>query len=200
MMHGPIYTFLYWVVRFGLFLYHPIFKVVGRKGVPKTGRVLFCCNHSGLADPVWLVMALYKDHMPRIMAKKEAMAVPVLGWFLRTIGVFGIDRDGVDISGIKTGIKCLRDEQQLLIFPEGTRVKAGERRPGKRGAVVLAQRTDTPIVPIYLTQKRRPFSKLTCVFGEPYKVEFSSRRPTEAELEAATQDLMDRIYALEAGA
>ena len=106
----------------------------------------------------------------------------------------------MDISGIKTGIKCLRDEQQLLIFPEGTRVKAGERRPGKRGAVVLAQRTDTPIVPIYLTQKRRPFSKLTCVFGEPYKVEFSSRRPTEAELEAATQDLMDRIYALEAGA
>ena len=74
-------------------------------------------------------MALYKDHMPRIMAKKEAMAIPVLGWFLRTIGVFGIDRDGVDISGIKTGIKCLRDEQQLLIFPEGTRVKAGERRP-----------------------------------------------------------------------
>ena len=65
---------------------------------------------------------------------------------------------------------------------------------------MLAQRTDTPIVPIYLTQKRRPFSKLTCVFGEPYKVEFSSRRPTEAELEAATQDLMDRIYALEAGA
>ena len=65
MMHGPIYTFLYWVVRFGLFLYHPIFKVVGRKRVPKTGRVLFCCNHSGLADPVWLVMALYKDHMPR---------------------------------------------------------------------------------------------------------------------------------------
>src|SRR5699024_10786334 len=110
MMHGPIYTFLYWVVRFGLSLYHPIFKVVGRKRVPKTGRVLFCCNHSGLADPVWLVMALYKDHMPRIMAKKEAMAVPVLGWFLRTIGVFGIDRDGVDISGIKTGIKCLRDE------------------------------------------------------------------------------------------
>ena len=61
MMHGPIYTFLYWVVRFGLFLYHPIFKVVGRKRVPKTGRVLFCCNHSGLADPVWLVMALYKS-------------------------------------------------------------------------------------------------------------------------------------------
>ena len=57
MMHGPIFTFLYWVVRFGLFFYHPIFKVVGRKGVPKTGRVLFCCNHSGLADPVWLVMA-----------------------------------------------------------------------------------------------------------------------------------------------
>ena len=41
MMHGPIYTFLYWVVRFGLFLYHPIFKVVGRKRVPKTGG---CCS------------------------------------------------------------------------------------------------------------------------------------------------------------
>lgn len=196
MIHGALYWFLFIACRIGLFFYHPIFRVVGRENIPKDGRLLICANHSGLADPIWIIMALQMGHMPRVMAKKEAFDVPILGWFLRSIGVFGIDREGLDISGIKTGIRCLRDEQQLLLFPEGTRVKPGRTVQAKRGAVLLALKTDTPILPVYLTVKRHPFSKLTCVIGAPYRPTFSSRRPTDAELETATDALMDCIYHL----
>ncbi|HIR51033.1 MAG TPA: 1-acyl-sn-glycerol-3-phosphate acyltransferase [Candidatus Avoscillospira avicola] len=196
MIHGAIYCFLFVACRIGLFFYHPVFRVVGREHIPKDGRLLICANHSGLADPIWIIMALRMGHMPRVMAKKEAFDVPILGWFLRSIGVFGIDRDGMDISGIKTGIRCLRDEQQLLLFPEGTRVKPGRQVKAKRGAVLLAQKTDTPILPVYLTVKRRPFSKLTCVIGEPYRPTFANKRPSEEELEQATDDLMGTIYRL----
>ena len=194
MFGGVIYRFLYCIVRAAMFIYHPIFRVYGRENVPKEGRLLICCNHSGLADPIWIIFALGLGHVPRIMAKKEALEVPVLGWFLRTIGVFGIDRDGVDISGMKTGIKCLRDEQQLVVFPEGTRVRPGRRVAPKRGALLLAARTDTPVLPMYLSRRRHPFGPLTCIIGKPYRLEFAGKRPTEAELEQASETLLDEIY------
>ena len=196
MLHGAIYYFLYAACRFGLFFYHPIFRVIGRENVPKEGRLMICANHSGLADPIWIIFALHMGHMPRIMAKKEAFDVPILGWFLRSIGVFGIDREGLDIGGIKTGIKCLREDQQLMVFPEGTRVRPGKVVKPKKGALLLAARTDAPVLPVYLTVKRHPFSKLTCVIGKPYRPAYSSKKPSEEELETATQELMEKIYRL----
>ena len=53
-----IYRILYCIVRFVLFFWHPVFRVSGRENIPQDGNVLICANHSGLADPVWLVFAL----------------------------------------------------------------------------------------------------------------------------------------------
>ena len=159
------------IVRFFMFFWHPIFRVYGRENVKKDGRMMICANHSGAADPLWIVFALKLPHVPRIMAKKEVMQVPVLGRFLRHIGVFGVDRENADINAIKTGLRCLNDDQQLLIFPEGTRVKHGEKVEPKRGAVTLAVRTKTPILPVYLSTKRSLFSPLICVIGEPYMLQ-----------------------------
>lgn len=196
MISTALYRFLFIACRIGLFFFHPVFKVVGRENVPKDTRVVICSNHSGLADPIWLIFALRLGRMPRIMAKKQAMEVPVLGPFLRKIGVFGVDRDGADVNAIKTGIKCLRDEQALLLFPEGTRVRPGKPVEPKRGALMLAARTNSPILPVYLSTKRVPFGPMRCVIGEPYQMEFAGAKATESEIEQATKDLMSKIYEL----
>ena len=194
MMSGILYRILYAIVRAAMFLYHPVFRVIGRENVPKEGRLLICPNHSGMADPIWVLFALRLGHVPRIMAKKEVMQVPVLGWVLQKFGIFGIDRGGTDVNAIKTGLRCLKDDQQLLIFPEGTRVKDGSRVTPKRGVALLASRTDTPILPVYLSTKRRPFGPMTCIIGEPYRLDFEGNRPTDIQLEEAAVALMDRIY------
>ncbi len=194
MISGVIYWILYAVVRTVMFLYHPVFRVIGRENVPKDGRFLICPNHSGMADPLWVLFALRMDHIPRIMAKKEVMDVPVLGWILKKFGVFGVDRGGTDVNAIKTGLRCLKDDQQLMIFPEGTRVKHGTRVVPKRGVILLSNRTDTPILPVYLSAKRHPFGPITCVIGEPYLPDFNGERPSDAKLEEAAVSLMDRIY------
>ena len=155
---------------------------------------MICANHSGMADPIWIVLALRLGHIPRIMAKKELIQIPVLGWILKKIGVIGVDREAADVQAIKAGLRCLRDEQQMLIFPEGTRMKKGRRSEPKRGALTMASRTDTPILPVYLTAKRWPFSPLTCVIGAPYRLEFQDKKATDEELAAATQELMKCIY------
>lgn len=190
------YKILLPIVRAGLFFYHPGFRVIGRENVPCNGRLVICANHSGLADPIWIVHALHLGHIPRIMAKKEALEMPILGRIFERIGVFGVDREGIDVTAIKKGLKCLKDEEELLIFPEGTRVRNGKIVEPKRGAVMLAARTDSPILPVYLTAQRRPFSKMKCVIGMPYTMEFSGPKPTEAELEHETRRMMERIYKL----
>lgn len=194
MMSGVVYWILYAVVRAAMFLYHPVFRVIGRENIPTGGRLLICPNHSGMADPLWVIFALRLGHVPRIMAKKEVMNVPVLGWLLRKFGVFGVDRGGTDVAAIKTGLRCLKDEQQLLIFPEGTRVRHGNRVQPKRGVMLLANRTDSPILPVYLSVKRYPFGPITCVIGKPYKPDFGGEKPTEEMLELESVQLMDRIY------
>lgn len=194
MLSGFWYRLLYGLVRAAMFLYHPVLRIVGKENIPASGRYLICPNHSGLADPIWVVLAMNPGHVPRIMAKKEIMEVPVLNKLLAWLGVFGVDRDGIDVNAIKTGLRCLKEEQQLMIFPEGTRVKPGKTVHPKRGAVLLANRTDSPILPVYLTVKRYPFSPITCVFGKPYKPDFHGKKPSEEQLEQATLELMDTIY------
>lgn len=194
MMGGVAYRILFVIVRAAMFLYHPVFRVIGREHVPKEGRLLICPNHSGAADPIWVIFALRLGHIPRIMAKKELMKFPLFAWIFHKFGVFGVDRGGNDVNAIKTGLRCLKDEQQLMIFPEGSRVRKGKRPQPKRGAILLSQRTDTPILPVYLTSKRYPFSPMTCVIGKPYRPDFGDTKPTDVQLEQEASRLMDLIY------
>ena len=196
MRKGFLVTLLTGFVRIIMFFWHPVFRVIGRENIPKEGRLMICANHSGMADPIWIYFALKLGHVPRIMAKQEVMNVPVLGKVLQYFGIFGVDRDSTDVNAVKTALRCLNDEQQLLIFPEGTRVKPGASVEPKRGAVTLAARTNAPVLPVYLTVKRRPFSPLTCVIGEPYCLEFQGKRATDEELKVCSEDLMRRIYQL----
>ena len=95
-----------------------------------------------------------------------------------------------------TALGVLREGDKLLIFPEGTRVREGDVSHPHVGAVTFACRTDAPIVPVFLTRKKRFWAPLTLVFGEAYHPQFEGRRPSSDELEHLTQEMMDKCYAL----
>ena len=177
-----------------MFLWHPVFHVIGKENIPESGAYLICPNHRGMADPIWVILAMKLEHIPRIMAKKEIFRVPLLNKLVTWLGAFGVDREGVDIQAVKTGLRCLKDGQQLMVFPEGTRVKPGMRISPKRGALVLAYRTGCPILPVYLSVNRKPFGPITCVFGKPYTLDFGGTKPTDSQMQSAAQELMDQIY------
>ena len=198
MIGGPVYYFLYCLVSVAFFFWHPVFRVIGRDNVPRNGRMVICANHSGMADPLWVCLALRLGHIPRIMAKKEAMEYPIIGKVLNKLGVFGVDRDAADVHAVKIGMRALRNDEQLLIFPEGTRIRKREDSKPKRGAVTLASRTDSPILPVFVTMRTYPWQPVTVVIGEAYRPVFAEKKATDEELEQATLDLMDKIYALEA--
>jgi 1-acyl-sn-glycerol-3-phosphate acyltransferase len=196
-----LYPFLYGLVRGVLALYHPVFKVKGRENLPAECQLIICGNHSGMADPIWLLFALkLNKSCPAIMAKASVMKIPLLGKILKHYGVFGVNRGENDISAVKNGLSALRNGKHLLLFPEATRVKKGKIVEPKNGAVMFSLRSGTPILPVWLEAKRYPFSPLRCVIGEPWMPQCAEAKPSQEEMSRLTRELMEKIYALEAKA
>lgn len=178
-------------------IFHFLFpmKVIGRKNIPE-GPVLVCPNHSAAIDPLFAIYGLQKKHIVRVMAKKEVVHWPVLGWILRKAGVFGVDRGSADIGAVKTSLRYLKEGRKLLMFPEGTRVAEGESVDAKTGAAMFSVRAGVPILPVYITVKKRLFRRNLVVFGEPFRPQVEGRKGTSEEYHAIARELMDRIYEL----
>lgn len=194
-----VYTIL-WCLAWPFFsLFHPC-RGVGKENIPEGGALL-CANHSGLSDPLCLVMSIGPRKQMRVMAKAEFMRTPVLGWLLKKAGIFAVDRGKADVGAIKTAIRFLKGGEYVLLFPEGTRIKNGLDKEGreseaKTGAAMLAVRTGVPIVPVYIPPKKRWFRFTTVTFGAPYYPKTEGKRGSAEEYRAIADDLMARIYAM----
>lgn len=184
------------------FIFYPIlwllfpFTIHGRENVPKDRPVVLCANHAHGIDPFLICLALPRRVPVRIMAKKELMSVPFIGWLIRNLGAFGVDRGHSDLSAVKTAIQTIRDGAHLLVFPEGTRVEhEGDVQP-KGGVVMIAMRTGAPLLPVYAGKKRKLFHMTHIVFGEPYEARTATRHGTAEEYQEYADEIVRRAYAL----
>ncbi|MCC8182184.1 MAG: 1-acyl-sn-glycerol-3-phosphate acyltransferase [Clostridiales bacterium] len=174
-------------------IYH--LRVIGRENIPD-GPAVICPRHCTLVDPPMMYFGLTRKHFPRTMAKEELLETPVLGWLLYRIGILGVRRGENDMSSIKNGLRCLKEGTQLIIFPEGTRVREGEHVQAQTGAIMFALKTGAPLVPVYLTRARK-FHRMTMVFGEPYHPQIAGKKATPEEMRQLADELLEKIYALE---
>lgn len=128
-----------------------------------------------------------------IVLKRELMYIPFFGWGLALLHSIAVDR-GAGASAVnqvvQQGRERLAEGLSILIFPEGTRVAAGEtRRYGVSGAL-LASRTGALVVPIAHDAgyywARRGFLKrpglIRVVIGPP--IASAGREPREINEEA----------------
>lgn len=184
-----------WTLLYPIFsIFHPV-EVIGAENVPE-GPVLLCANHSSAWDPIQVMMALPKTYPLRIMAKKQLFSIPIVGPFLRSIGVFPVDRGNSDISAVKTAIKSLRDGFSLLLFPEGTRVQEKGQVATKSGAAVIAVRSGVPLLPVFVDMKKRLFRKTRVIFGKPFDPVYTGRKGTAEEMQAIAEEALRQSYAL----
>ncbi len=121
--------------------------IEGLEHVPAKGPALMVANHLHNADPV-LLMAAFPRPI-RFMAKKELFGVPVIGWFVRQVGAFPVDR-----SSPVHEVRTLHQAEQLLtngmivgIFAEGTRSVTGGLQEAHPGVAMLALHSGAPILP-----------------------------------------------------
>lgn len=176
-------------------LLHPG-RVIGRENIP-AGGALVCVNHTALSDPLLVVFAFRKKNHMRFMAKAELLRVPVLGWVLKKVGVFGVERGKSDVGAIKQALKILKSGEKMLIFPEGTRSREGDGGEAKTGAAMMALRTGVPVVPVYVPRKKKWFARTPVVIGEPYYPAAKGTKMTAEDYHAVADDIMAHIHALE---
>ena len=112
--------------------------------------VIAVLNHASSIDPAVAGICTGAEFVCRTAApgKKELFEDPRSGWFMRSLGLFPVDRDILDLSVVRTMFRILRSGRGIGIAPEGTRTLTGEVQPFKSGFVKLALKTDVPIFPV----------------------------------------------------
>ena len=185
----------YFAVRgiVGFFMRHIYrLEVHGRENIPQDSeRLIICGNHKSNLDPV-AISAIFERQI-FWMAKKELFENKFFGGFLTKLGAFPIDREGNDLAAIKKSLKILKNEDVLGIFPEGTRVKEADYTRIKSGIALIAQKTNSRVLPVYIEGDYKPFRKTRIYFREPVKIN-KEIKYSPGELENISQDIMRIVY------
>lgn len=169
-------------------------KIIGKENIPKEGACIICSNHTSYFDPPMLV-AFNKRHV-NMIAKKDLLKNPFMGWLCKTFGAFLVERDGRDIEAVKQSLKILKNGEILGIFPEGTRNGMAKGEKVKNGAVLMAIKSGAPIIPAGIKGKYKLFRKVTMTYGEPiYYDKTKINQQDKEEIDKLTEELMDKIVA-----
>ena len=189
-----LFHFAYWLLTPIKRIFHPV-DVRGLEALPRSG-VILCPNHCSNWDPVLIGLALPRDYRMHIMAKDSLFRIPVLSWIFRRLGAFPVSRGNADIQAVKTAIKAIKDGDNLLIFPEGTRVKKEGEVQAKSGIAVIGIRTGAIFVPVFVDSDKRLFHKTRIIFGKPYEPVYTGRHGTAEEMQKIADDIVKAAYDL----
>lgn len=180
-------------------------EVVGLERVPRAGPVILVCNHAHLVDPP--LIGSFAPRRVHAMAKRELFETPLIGWIFWAVGAFPVRRYSGDLGALRTARNYLRNNSVLLMYPEGTRNHGRGLKPALPGAAMVAQFTNTQIVPVAIEGSHSirwrslPFlwligraPSIRIEFGQPFTLE--DKRATTQNTLADTDRMMREIAAL----
>ena len=176
----------------------------GLEHVPP-GGVIMCPNHLSRFDPP-LAASFLRNRKTTVFNADTYRSSRFFRFVMESYDVIWVNRGNIGPSVIKSAVRTLKEGAILGVAPEGTRSKTGALQVGKTGAVFMAYASGAPIMPVAVTNtdKLIPSIKkfkritLTVTYGEPMylKTEGGRARPTSAQLEADTTELMCRLAAM----
>ncbi|TDX53308.1 lysophospholipid acyltransferase family protein [Orenia marismortui] len=180
----------------GLFGIGAAWKVKGLENLPEEGGVIVVANHQSNYDPPILGCSL--NRQVHFMAKEDLFDGFIKNKYMRSVGAFPVKRGRGDMGAIKTALKLLRNGEVLGIFPEGTRSKTGKLKRAKLGAVMLALKSEVPIVPVGLKGTKKPFREdLIINIGKAFMLDkYYNRKLDKEEMKEVGKEIMAKIAEL----
>jgi len=174
---------------FGKFLGHYVIFILkiflntkvefkGENNIPKTEKYFVASAHQSMFETFALQAVL--DYRVFIL-KKELLRIPLFGLYLKKIKSIEIVRDTTTKDNLnffdKVAEIVKNENRPLLIFPQGTRIKTGERVPFKKGVGRIYEALNISCVPIALNSGKiwpkagiiKYPGKITISFLEPIK-------------------------------
>jgi 1-acyl-sn-glycerol-3-phosphate acyltransferase len=148
-------------------------RATGIHNLPETGGVLLVSNHLSFLDVFFLGITARR---PLNYVARSTLFVPVVAGFMRSVGAFPIQREGMGASGMKETLRRLRSGGIVTLFPEGTRSADGELAPLKSGIAVLVARAGVPVVPVGLAGPFETWPR-SALFPVPHPIRIHYGRP-----------------------
>lgn len=176
----PIYTILLRII------FRP--KVIGKENIPKDGSLIFAGNHKHAVDPTMVMMSTKR--IVHYMAKEELFR-GLHGILFKKIGLIKVYRGRSNPNAVIEAEKVLNRGGTIGIFPEGTRNKGEEELlKFRHGAVAIAKKTGSKILPFAIKNKYKIFTKSVVLeFGKPIDV-------SNMETEEANEYLKNEVLNL----
>jgi 1-acyl-sn-glycerol-3-phosphate acyltransferase len=109
---------------------------------------VFISNHRSYLDTATLFC-----HLGRrigLLAKKELLKVPIMGYGMGYVNVMAIDRSNREraFRTTQAAQERIRSGMSFGVFAEGTRALPGQLLPFKKGGFYMAVETGVPIIPV----------------------------------------------------
>lgn len=119
----------------------------GAEHIPAEPGVILCKHQSA-----WETIALQLIFSRQCQVlKRELLRVPFFGWGLASLNPIAIDRSA-GVKALRTvltlGSERINDGWWVLLFPEGTRIPAGDKGRYTQTGAALARQCDRPVVPV----------------------------------------------------
>lgn len=158
-MVRPIITCLFRI------MFRPTYK--GLENIPISGRTILAGNHTNNLDCLLLISSTKR--VVHFLAK-DSLIKGAKKIIFKNMGIIPVNRQIHDKSALNNGIKALKEEKVVGIFPEGTINRTKDViMPFKIGSVKMSKETNATIIPFIITGKYKLFKKnIEIEFLNPY--------------------------------
>lgn len=157
-------------------------------------------NHHTMIDPIIVQMAFPFRRLNSI-ATKDLFDTPLKAFFFKQVHCIKIDKDNFSLASFHDVVERLDERRVVLIFPEGgVHAKGGnEIKAFKSGVVLMAHKSNAPIIPIYIVRREKWYHRQHIVMGQAIDVrEQLGRIPTVDKIAAVSDMLHDKEVELRA--
>lgn len=151
---------------------------------------VFIANHRSYLDTATLFC-----HVGRrigLLAKKELLKVPILGYGMGYVNVMAIDRSNRTraLETTRAATERIRSGISFGVFAEGTRALPGQLLAFKKGGFYMAVETGVPIVPVAIKHTDRLMGKGTGR-AHPGTIEMVILEPVETRHLSADEEVKE---------
>ncbi len=173
-------------------------RAVGNHRPPSEDGCVLIANHHNFLDPIFITF-FFTSRRLCFIAKKEIYNAKLLGRILQAFGSIPLDRSISDLQASKLILSKIVQKKIVGLFPQGTRVPAGEAVSVEphAGLIYYAIRREIPIIPVGIDPRYRFLGRPRYVFADSVVLrlrEGEKLNPSEQRMVA--HEIMRRLYAL----
>ena len=171
------------------------------------GGQMVIMNHISMLDPIIIVVSGWAHgRRMRPIYKSEFDKHRFVTWFFARVGALPVKRGTADMKVVRRAKRALQNGEDVVIFPEGTRIRPGDTNVEIHGGFALiAQLAKAPVLPVAIVgasdgapggaKSLRP-CRVWMRAGKAITFDQLEVKGRKKQAEAMEKLAMDRVYAL----